>query len=232
MIARRSLSRVLVALCAVVGGLLFVWSAPVSAQRLHEFGFSFGSATSTPANPEPLSHPGALAVDDETGDVYVIDRGNECVEIFNSRGEYVSQFNGSAAPAGPFLFQGFVFQDTDSFTLGEGGIAVDNSSNSLDPSKGDVYVADPGHGVVDKFSSNGVYIGQAAGTSPTGIQVAGVAVDPNGALWVQRPQGSFEQFNDALVNEYVSSMEPELKVLASESDALHGSLGPVGFALD
>ncbi len=42
MSARRSISMVLVWLCAAVGGLL-LWSAPALAQREHVFSKSFGS---------------------------------------------------------------------------------------------------------------------------------------------------------------------------------------------
>ncbi len=55
MSARRSVSLVLVWLCAVAGGLL-LWSAPALAQRLHEFSKSFGSEGSGDGQ---LSRPGA-----------------------------------------------------------------------------------------------------------------------------------------------------------------------------
>ena len=41
------------------------------------------------------SQPGQVAVNEETGDVYVVDRGNGRVEIFSSSGAYVGQFNGT-----------------------------------------------------------------------------------------------------------------------------------------
>ena len=79
------------------------------------------------------------------------------------------------------------------------GIAVDNSCaqhkptrltegecEEFDSSNGDVYVDDYGHGVIDKFSPTGVYIGQISRT-PTGafeLGIDGVAVDPAGTVWV------------------------------------------------
>ena len=216
MIARRSLLRELIALCAVIGGLLFVWSAPALGQREHDFGFSFGSEGSGDGQ---LMRPGALTVNDETGDVYVIDRGNGRVEIFASSGAYVGQFNGSAAPAGAFSWPSFV----------PGSIAVDNSSNPLDPSKGDVYVLDTGdgEGVVEKFSASGVYVGAIADpeAGPTGV-----AVDLSGALWVTNNISSYvERFNDAApVNEYVSS----LKLHPPNEGTSELQVGHVGLALD
>ena len=183
----------------VVGGLLCVWSAPALGQRMHEFSFSFGGEGSGNGR---LMRPGALAVNEETGDVYVVDRGNGRVEIFSASGGYVGQFNGSASPGGAFSWPSYRFK------LPEGAVAVDNSTNPLDPSKGDVYVLDTGpevfggSEVIDKFTAEGTYLGQVVDQqTPTGI-----AVDPDGALWVTNLFASkLDEFNDALVNEYVSS---------------------------
>ncbi|HWX45039.1 MAG TPA: hypothetical protein VNY52_06925 [Solirubrobacteraceae bacterium] len=227
MIARRSLWRELVSLCVVVGGLLFVWSAPALAQREHVFSKAFGSEG---AGDGQLSRPGALAVNDETGDVYVIDRGNGRVEIFSATGAYVSQFNGSAAPTGPFSFAG----------KPESSIAVDNSTNPLDPSKGDVYVVDDGHNLIDKFSSSGAYIGQVTGRSPSSpflslgfLHLTEIAVDSNGELWAQigavTGEPYMEIFNDALTNEYMS----QIKVVPRfEGFRFTDNVALIGFALD
>ena len=225
----RTPSRMLVAICVVASALVAAWSAPALAQREHVFSSSFGSATSTPANPEPLSSPAGLAVNDETGDVYVIDRGNRRVEIFSSTGSYIGQFDGSGSPTGAFS------------PPERGGIAIDDSTNLLDPSKGDVYVLDMAHNVIDKFSPAGVYIGQITGTSssspfPTSVgsgetELAGIAVDPGGDLWVELSldEGHMDQFDDALANEYVSTVHLKIR---DEGTAFNGSLGGIGFALD
>ena len=194
MIARQSLSRELFVLCAVVGGLVCVWCAPALGQRMHAFSFSFGSEG---AGDGQVMGPGALAVNEETGVMYVVDRGNGRVEVFSASGAYVGQFNGSASPTGAFAWP------PGGGDVPEGEVAVDNSSNPLDPSKGDVYVLDTGHGVIDKFGADGAYIGQVVDQrTPTGI-----TVDPEGALWVTNEVSrEVEQFNDAApVNEYVSS---------------------------
>ena len=188
--ARRLTLATLASLCALAGALALA-SASAQAQRMHAFSTSFGSATSTPVNPEPLSRPGGVAVNEATGDVYVIDRANSRVEIFDSAGAYVGQFDGSASPAGAFSFP-----EAFNGEWSEGAIAVDNSSNPLDPSKGDVYVVDDyeptrERSVIYKFSSSGAYVGDILGTSlsspfrggnPGGL--GGVTVGPDGALWV------------------------------------------------
>lgn len=226
--ARRSISMVLVWLCATAGGLLLC-SAPALAQREHAFSKSFGSEGSGDGQ---LMRPGALAVSEVgpmAGDVYVIDRGNSRVEIFSATGAYVGQFNGSEAPTGGFSWP--------QRPRPEGGIAIDNSTNPLDPSAGDVYVVDTGHHLIDKFKPSGVYIGQITGT-PTGgsfAHVNGVAVDSNGALWVQASNTGEEasktgvkEFNDELSNEFLSETSMLFKVTTSET----GALGLVGFAID
>jgi len=114
-----------------------------------------------------LSGPSGVAINESTDDVYVVDRGNNRVEMYGEAGRYISQFNGGAAPAGSFS------EPT--------AVAVDQAS-------GDVYVADTGHNVVDKFTSAGAYICELSGVgrgcqaSPAGPSTfsapVGVAVDP------------------------------------------------------
>ncbi len=230
--ARRSISMVSVWLCALLGGLL-LWSAPALAQRMHAFSFSFGSEGSGDGQ---LLRPGELAVNEETGDVYVIDRGNERVEIFSAAGAYIGQFNGSASPTGALSWPN---RGPVSFT-GEGAIAVDNSSNPLDPSKGDVYVVDVDHELVDKFSASGTYIGQITGVPyepqfnqevSEGVSLSGLAVDSNGGLWVESGPDKhvIYQFNDATpVNEYAATVEAQVPRETEKNNIT----GTVGLALD
>jgi hypothetical protein len=72
-------------------------------------------------------------------------------------------------------------------------IAVDNSTNPSDPSDGDLYVMDAGHGVIDKFSPSGEYLSQITGFkpfNPTGSagerehELLGLAVDGSGGVRV------------------------------------------------
>jgi hypothetical protein len=214
MSARRSIAMALVWLCGAGGGLLLC-SAPATAQRMHVFNSSFGSEGTGQGQ---FSRLGALAVNDETGDVYVIDRGNRRIEVFSATGEYRFEFNGISSPAGEFSFGGGGLIEGSSHNA-EPEVAVDNSTNPLDPSRGDVYVVDNGHGVVDKFTANGVYIDQVALPAP---EPYGVAVDTNGALWVEfggpyisnegltaKEGGSaVAEFNDASANEFVREILP------------------------
>ena len=86
----------------------------------HTFGFAFGSPG---AGEGQFVDPTEVAVDEATGEVYVVDEGGERVEAFKpgSSGsyEFVAQFKVHTP----------------------GAIAVDNSTAPGDPSRGDVFVA-------------------------------------------------------------------------------------------
>jgi DNA-binding beta-propeller fold protein YncE len=147
-------------------------------------------------------------VNETTGNVYVVDKGNNRVEEFTPAGVYVAQFDGSgthpnegsAAPAGRFS--------------APEGIAVDNSTNPLDPSAGDVYVVDSGYSVIDKFTSSGGYVGQVTEGSPGShfFRLWGVAVDQNGTLYVfgELPFKGIASYSDAVVNEFLSERGPQV----------------------
>src|SRR6202453_1067213 len=226
------LVRGLISSLCVCAGAVLLYGAPAQALEVHKLQGSFGSAG---AGPGQFDGPAWMAVNDSTnamtepaaGDVYVVDRGNNRVERFSSTGAYLGQFNGSgtyedeeeavkvktgaAAPMGAFS--------------GPTEIAVDDSGSPLDPSAGDVYVVDREHAVIDKFSSEGAYLGQLTGTPTCTAQnpcksggpfeagntsarsLYGVAVDPNGTLWVSTNKGPIYSFSDALVNQYQSERE-------------------------
>jgi len=175
------------ALCGPAGGLVFA-SAPAMAKTAHVFSSFF-----TGSGLNALSEPAGVALNNETGDVYVVDKGHNRVEEFNATGTVVlAEFNGSVGPPQPFS--------------SPEAIAVDNSGSGVEPSKEDVYVTDTGHGVIDKFSSIGVYEGQltgtcaSPGTCPGSVlpfgELHGVAVDPEGNVWVYAGEGNIDEFSD------------------------------------
>jgi hypothetical protein len=186
-------------LCVCVAGLLA--SAPASAVTTYPaLSGHFGEAGSGPGQ---LSRPTAMAVNQSTGDVYVVDTGNSRVEEFSATGVFIAQFNGSVGPP------------TGAFSAPE-GIAVDNSGNALDPANGDVYVVDRGHNVVDQFTASGTYVGQfteANGHRFTEGKLRGVAVDPTGNLWITSIVNAYE-FGDT------GSFEKELQRGGNSAPAL------------
>ena len=109
-------------------------------------------------------------------------------------------------------------------------IAVDNSSSPSDPSAGDLYVMDGGHGVIDKFSPEGKYLSQIGGLrqSSSGSAVEGellgLGVDGSGTVHVDLSTSEpvqhvllIDEFDDAAVNHLIASQElaePRTRLLA------------------
>jgi sugar lactone lactonase YvrE len=185
---------------------LIVGVGSASAVAVHKFAGSFGGAGTTPADPYPLSSPGAVAVDNSTGaskeDVYVTDPGNFRVEKFTPSGEFVLMFgkdvdetsggNVCTAASGDVCKSGVQGTGGSGQFSAPAFIAVDSSGST---SAGDVYVADLGTETVYKFSSSGVFLeandGSASPGGPfaeihkfPGNQIDGIAVDHAGNLWV------------------------------------------------
>jgi hypothetical protein len=163
-----------------------------------------GAAFSTPeyestingAGDHAIGEPLAVAVDEETHDFYVADRGNRRIEKFDSAGNFILMFgagvnettggNVCPAAAGDVCGPG---EDSDAFPdfANPSSIAVDNSDGS---SKGSVYVAEGsangGDDTISKFDSGGHLV---AGWGNQGtLQVATirkVTVSPfDGRVWV------------------------------------------------
>ncbi len=200
---------------ALVGVLVFGLTPGVAgAKTVHVFGSSFGSGPCVVKALEPcegrFDEPAGVAVNDATGDVYVVDKGNKRVEEFTEKGVFVKSF---APPGG--------FEDPE-------WVAVDDSGKFVieDPSVGDVYVADNGHKAIDKFSETGTYLGQLTGTCPAGgetqaagecepattavipfEELYGVAVDPAGELWVYQSNGRIDNFSDVEPNAFLTSRQ-------------------------
>ena len=86
-----------------------------------------------------------------------------------------------------------------------------------DPSTGDLYITDTGHGAVDKFTATGEYLGQITGLGP----ITGVGVDTHGDLWVGTQTGA-GSFSDAQPNATLTSIGANLA----------GEFNVPGFAVD
>jgi DNA-binding beta-propeller fold protein YncE len=176
--------RVATGLAALTVAVASLALASGPAQALSSFGLlgQFGAGGNGDGQ---FSDPAGVAVDQSSGDVDVVDAGNNRVERFGPEGKYLGQFNGGPSHqlATPW------------------SIAVDNSPGAA---KGDVYVADGGHNVVEVFDSEGKYLSQLEGTptgeggvlEPFGVLEA-VAVDPGGNVWVYDQEGHVAEFTAA-----------------------------------
>jgi hypothetical protein len=149
--------------------------------------FASASASAAPtflAAVQFSGRPTGMAVEESTGNVLVasslsVSSGGEAVVVLGETstspsGGAPSFFGGEETPAGSFAFEGYW-----------AGVAVDNTSG---PAGGSIYVADPGHGVVDRFKLSGgafKYESQLTGEPGTHfVRPQGVATDASGDVYV------------------------------------------------
>ena len=102
---------------------------------------------------------------DPSGNVYVIDSGNDRIQKFSSTGIYVAQWGSAGSGNGRFI-------DPE-------GIAADSSGN--------VYVVDTGNDRVQMFTPKGAYVTQWGSTGIESGQFAwpkGISVDSTGNIYV------------------------------------------------
>jgi len=242
----------LVAALIVAIGLLTLSPSPASAFRGHAFASDFGWGVSDGKAEAQIcssgckaglagsvagqfSAPSDVAVNEATGHVYVLDQANARIEVFGHDEKFISQFDGSETPAKAFSFGTVALS---------GGIAVDNACyvkklsgsacTTADPSNGDVYVTDPGNRVVDKFSAEGVYLGQlqedcGSASCPAFefTALAGVAVDADGVVWAYQPGllviGDVDSFTKG---------EPNMFASTRRLENIPGTFVCPGFAVD
>ena len=147
--------------------------ASVPGQETFAFGGGSGTAVDSSASPNK-------------GDVYVADTGHGVVDRFNEAGKFVCQITGKI-PTTPEEqkqeeksgCQGKTGSPTPDGSIVPAGVAVDGVGN--------VYVADQGHEVIDKFSAAGAYISQIKDPHLTS-EMRSLALDSEGNLyvWVER----------------------------------------------
>ena len=169
---RRGRTRVLL-LAALVLTTVFCVAA-ASASALTERGYVFqGSFGSEGTGSGQMKSPQGVAVNDKTGDVYIVDAGNNRVDRFKSNGEFIEAWGVGVNTSGSHEYE----QCTTKCLAGRPargkgglhnakGIAIDNDPGS--PSYGDVYVEavtsfEEGEtefegGIYDKFTSTGTFI--------------------------------------------------------------------------
>lgn len=176
-----------------VGLLMVFWCAPALAVATHPFLSSFGS----------FSDIQGVAVDQSTGDVYVLDTGVGEGSLF--------KFD---AAGKPLKFTGLPGEPSSITGLhgagdSENELAVDSSTG---PAKGDIYVAvSTSNGEqIDVIAPDGESLGALTkSTAPWG-ETCGVSVDPSGNVYVGVYQGYVDKFtptaNPVTNSDYVSSI--------------------------
>jgi DNA-binding beta-propeller fold protein YncE len=192
--ARRGTARARLAACLSVLCLagLVVSASARAEERGHEFTGSFGKGI--------VTEPEGVAVNEASGNVYVVDRAENTVDVFNAKHELSGEINGSGllAPEGKAAGSGSETWEEKTGRFSEPTeVAVDNGCRlrklsgsacaAADSSNGDVYIVDRNHSVIDKYTAAGEYVGQITGTVKGGAfanGLHGVAVAPDGSVRV------------------------------------------------
>ncbi len=159
-----SVRQLLASFGVLVGCMVWI-AAPASARQAQLLTGIFGSATSVPADPYPLTAALSIAVDLETHDVYVADISDKLIEKFDSAGHLILMFGKEVdrttgadvctVVSGDTCQNGVAGSSPGAFEYPR-WIAVDNSG--VPGQQGDVYVSDGNagqEGIVSKFDSEG-----------------------------------------------------------------------------
>jgi hypothetical protein len=231
--------RIAIAASLVISAIvLMATGASPAFAETHPFLEPLGGSSS----PDTFTNPNGIAIDESDGDVYVTDLGTDTVYRFDESGKpinfsafgtYVKGSELTGTPAGTFSFPSAAYGTP-------AAIAVDNSKSPSDPSAGDLYVMDAGHGVIDKFSPSGEYLNQITGFTPaTGSaedELLGVAVDTNGALHADLNavtnfrEVAVDEFDDSSANNLIAEQRNPTST-ASSSGVPEGPQDAHGFAV-
>ncbi len=157
----------LVALAGSVAVLLVAACGALAAEPVLDPSIEpFSCSVKTPCEGRTSWSPGRLAVNEKTGDVYVIDKENNVVDVFSATGVYQRDI---PDPSG---------ESHESFSFGgEDDVAVDNSGG---PNEGRVYVVSENATTVFAFNPAGGFLWQSKENLEDSC---GVAVDNSGKIW-------------------------------------------------
>ncbi len=230
---RRALGVLAVAALALVVAALAAVPAGALIQRGYAPLSSFGEPGSLAGQ---MLDPAGVAVNQTTGNVYVVDSGNNRVDEFASTGEFIEAWGWGVQTGAKSLQtctketgckKGLAGHAAGEFH-GADAIAIDNDPTS--PSFGDVYVESVKpfeevignkelefeYGKIAKFNEKGALLSEIKGYRP-GKQESlerweephGISVDSEGHLWVYNEEEVIELDNSAK-NAFVKIIETEL----------------------
>jgi hypothetical protein len=204
--ARTRLARLAgVLLGALAAALLASPAALALTQRGHAAAFSFGTGGTGAGS---LEGPLGVAVSEATGEVYVVDSANHRIDVFDGEGKFLEAW-GWGVLTGANAYEHCTSKCLPGIAgkgkgqLGEAeAIAVDNSTNAADLSKGDVYVetsTSEEHPAIERFSSTGTPLARLAGSAGEEKfeELHGIAVDPSGDLLVYDGEEIYVMPSDA-----------------------------------
>jgi hypothetical protein len=214
---------VIATLCAGAGGGLLA-AAPAQGSVVLYTAAPSESFGETGAGEGQFKTPAGIAVEEATGDVYVVDSGHDRIERFGPEGKYISQF-----AIGETNYDG---------RLPIGYLAFDNAS---DAAKGDIYVTnnEPPSGPGAETEHLDVY--NSAGQHLAAIPIPysgsyesldGVAVDAAGNVWAYNEEGNAYEFSDTgskLVEFNNGEYEGEPGFAVDSKDDVYEGYGPHAF---
>ncbi len=218
----RTAWRVSVALLATLGSLVLAASAGAFEQRGYQYNeaLSFGSQGSGAGQ---MLHPSGLAVNQVTGEIYVMDAGNNRIDEFTPTHEFVRAWGAGvkagstskefqvceAAPKGTGCQMGRAGHAKGQLH-GAGGIAVD--SNPSSPSFGDVYVELKGYeeeigkkelefeyGLIQKYTGTGGFIRSIRGYKEKGESLERFEIEELHAIAVNEAGELFVYYEEELI---------------------------------
>ena len=213
--------------CCAVAVVVALCCAPALAlsQRGHAYSLSFGEGA--------LSDPGGVAVSEATGDVYVLNRGENSVDEFDSSGDFVSAWGWGVNAAGSKRAYEQCVSDCVAgaahagFDLGAAqAITLDNCTHegepcTEDPSVGDLYVAaksgEEGE-AIEKFAPDGAELeritkvkyeelGFSEAEELEAEDTNGLAVGSNGTVWLYYAERLYPLSDENLSNETKEPLE-------------------------
>jgi DNA-binding beta-propeller fold protein YncE len=199
-----------------------VYVADKGNNRIEELGSkgeyirSFGSYGKEPGQlsaPEGIVVvPAGAATSAASGEVWVGDSGNDRVDEFSEKGEYIGSFGVEGSGEGQFKSpDGIAFSGEDAYVVDSGNDRVQEFSMSgqyvakfgakgsgsgqfeapygiaTEPVAGDLYVADSGNNRIQEFSPSGAFViayGKKGEGSGEFSGPDGVAVNPTGDIYV------------------------------------------------
>ena len=205
-------------------GLLLALASSASAlsQQGHEFTASFPA----PGEEGQLNGPTGVAVNETTGNVYVVDSGNNRLVEYDSAHHFLAAWGWGVKGDGKKELEvctekcvaGMRGHGAGEFAAAR-SIAIDNSGSKADPSAGDVYVEvvtpfTEGSkvfelGIIAKFSETGALLDEFKSAKGEKFEeLHGVAVGQEGELWIYN-ESTFFGYNDEVENKVVSVVESE-----------------------
>jgi len=152
---------------ALISVLITAALVPSASATTVTYTSSFGTEG---AGKGQFKHPADVDVDSK-GNIWVVDKGNNRLEKFNNKGEFLLEVGTSGSGDGQFS--------------GPSAIVVDKYD--------EIYVADTNNNRIEAFNAEGKYLFKAGSFGTGNLQFdgpEGIALDPEGNVWVSDTSNS------------------------------------------